>query len=75
MVFVVDGKGSNATAHFLAAIEHAVTISESGENVRVAFDCEGVNLCRIGTVELVAICFEEPISAEDSLPQESCSEK
>lgn len=25
---------------------------------RVAFDCEGINLSRVGTVELVSLCFD-----------------
>ncbi len=31
--------------------------SSSVENAKVAFDCEGVNLSRLGSVEIVSICF------------------
>eukprot|EP00985_Skeletonema_marinoi_P027546 scaffold22825_cov73-Skeletonema_marinoi.AAC.1 len=31
--------------------------SSDDKNAKVAFDCEGVNLSRLGTVEIVSICF------------------
>jgi ribonuclease D len=54
MVYVVNDQNDDAMARYLAAVDRA--ISNSG---RVAFDCEGVNLCRVGTVELVSLCFED----------------
>jgi len=72
MVLVVDDKNDDASKRFFEAVDQAVpslstqpsrlaVSSDSKKMVRVAFDCEGVNLCRIGTVELVAICFEQHI--------------
>ena len=66
MALVVDDQGGDAAARFFTAVDQAVATSES-ETVRVAFDCEGVNLCRNGTVELVALCFEEPIGVEGAV--------
>lgn len=59
MPLLVDDKNHDASARFYAAVDQAVANSIFGCNVRVAFDCEGVNLCRVGTIELVAICFEQ----------------
>ena len=37
---------------------HSVLTSQAGETTkRVAFDCEGVNLSRFGSVEIVSVCF------------------
>ncbi len=37
---------------------HSILASEVGETARrVACDCEGVNLCRLGSVEIISICF------------------
>jgi len=37
---------------------HSTLASEAGETAkRVAFDCEGVALCRLGSVEIVSVCF------------------
>ena len=38
---------------FIAAVDSILTQPGS----RVAFDCEGVDLSRLGTVEIVSICF------------------
>lgn len=73
MALVVDDKNDDASKRFFEAVDQAIpslstqlsrfSVSDnSAKMVRVAFDCEGVNLCRIGTIELVAICFEEPMS-------------
>jgi ribonuclease D len=32
-------------------------MTDSDANVQVAFDCEGLNLSRLGTIELISICF------------------
>jgi DNA polymerase I-like protein with 3'-5' exonuclease and polymerase domains len=54
MALVVDDDHDAASDQFFAAVETAVS---NTQQVQVAFDCEGVNLSRIGTVELVAVCF------------------
>jgi DNA polymerase I-like protein with 3'-5' exonuclease and polymerase domains len=57
MVWVVDdsshGKAGGASARFFDAVDHSVSASDS----IVAFDCEGVNLSRAGSVELVSLQF------------------
>ncbi|CAB9505259.1 exonuclease 3'-5' domain containing 1 [Seminavis robusta] len=47
---------SNAASAFFAAVERAC---RSVVPTRVAFDCEGVSLSRIGSLEVVSLCFED----------------
>ena len=56
MVHVVKSANSDAGAKFIAAVDN-ICISEESEPNRVAFDCEGVNLSRLGSVEIVSVCF------------------
>ena len=60
-VAVIDDEAqrteSDGSKQFFDAIERAVESSESGR--RVAIDCEGINLCRVGTVEVVSLCFDD----------------
>jgi exonuclease 3'-5' domain-containing protein 1 len=56
MVHVVKSADSDAGGLFIAAVDR-VCISEDAEPERVAFDCEGVNLSRLGSVELISVCF------------------
>ena len=58
MALVVDDHHRDNLAEFAQAVDKVIS---SHDDSRVAFDCEGVNLSRVGTVELVAICFEEPV--------------
>lgn len=54
MVYKVKSADTDEGRRFMSAVDSVL----SGESAqRVAFDCEGVNLCRIGTLELVSICF------------------
>jgi hypothetical protein len=53
---VVKSANSDAGGLFIAAVDR-VCISEDAEPERVAFDCEGVNLSRLGSVELISVCF------------------
>jgi hypothetical protein len=60
---------SNSTkevvARFVHTVDHTIELSTSAsEPVRVAFDCEGVNLCRVGSVELVALAFDSAVSVD-----------
>jgi DNA polymerase I-like protein with 3'-5' exonuclease and polymerase domains len=45
-----------ASTGFYRAVAEATR--NDGKSTRLAFDCEGVNLSRAGTVELVSLCFE-----------------
>jgi ribonuclease D len=60
-VRVVDDEaqrqGAVAFESFCPAVEQAIANSS-----RVAFDCEGVNLSRAGSLEIVSLCFEEDTS-------------
>jgi len=56
-VCVVDSEESDEGQRFIAAVDK-VTMTEEGDLERVVFDCEGVDLSRIGSVELVSICFK-----------------
>ena len=54
MVYVVKTADSTQGQRFIAAAD---SLLRSGPGQRVAFDCEGVNLSRVGSLELVSICF------------------
>ena len=56
---------------FISKVESL--LSQPGEQ-RIAFDCEGVNLCRLGTLELVSICFPTNEVFLIDLSQPACSE-
>mmetsp|Transcript_4427 Transcript_4427/g.6786 ORF Transcript_4427/g.6786 Transcript_4427/m.6786 type:complete len:272 (-) Transcript_4427:317-1132(-) len=57
MVYVVKSSESDEGQRFIAAVD-GVALEKGGELERVTFDCEGVNLSRIGTVEIISICFK-----------------
>jgi len=61
VVFVVDDH-CNADAPRTSLLKSTVllvaTASKNWGKMRVAFDCEGVNLSQIGSIELVAIFFD-----------------
>jgi len=57
-VRLVNGAESEEGKLFVAAVDEAC-LSEDAEPYRVAFDCEGVNLSRLGSVELISICFSK----------------
>jgi exonuclease 3'-5' domain-containing protein 1 len=56
MVHVVRSANDDAGGLFIAAVDE-VMLSDNTESKRVVFDCEGVDLSRIGSVELISICF------------------
>jgi ribonuclease D len=56
MVHVVKSSNSDAGGLFIAAVD-AVLLSEDSELERVVFDCEGVDLSRLGSLEIISICF------------------
>jgi DNA polymerase I-like protein with 3'-5' exonuclease and polymerase domains len=68
MAFVVDDEALNtrseASTRFFDAIDHVLESNDQTETPWVAFDCEGINLCRAGTVELVSLYFPESAKQE-----------
>jgi exonuclease 3'-5' domain-containing protein 1 len=56
MVHIVQSSESESGRLFIEAVAQSFERAQSGTE-RVAFDCEGINLSRIGTVELISICF------------------
>ena len=67
MVYTVKSADTKEGREFIAAVESLLKsdlvsafsnrLSSDGTSKSVAFDCEGVNLSRIGSLELVSICF------------------
>ena len=57
MVHVVKSSDTDAGGKFIAAVDEALVSEDSSQPNRVVFDCEGVDLSRIGSVELISICF------------------
>lgn len=53
-VTVVKSADDESGKSFLSLVH---SLCSSGDQNRVAFDCEGVNLSRLGSVEIVSICF------------------
>jgi ribonuclease D len=53
MIYLVKHADTDAGRRFIAATEEAIVSTHRD----VAFDCEGVNLSRIGSLELISICF------------------
>lgn len=58
MVVLID---DNTPDEFLDELDSSVNaiILAKDESIRVAFDCEGVNLSRLGTVEVVSLAFDD----------------
>lgn len=54
------GDSSDSFTCFKGSIDSALSRSKTSP-VRVAFDCEGVNLSRIGTIEIVSVHFVAPV--------------
>lgn len=53
-VTVVKSSDDESGKSFISLVN---SLCSSDDQNRVAFDCEGVNLCRLGSVEIVSICF------------------
>jgi ribonuclease D len=56
MVYIVKNEDTEDGRLFIEAVSHSMEKAEF-ETEYVAFDCEGINLSRIGSVELISICF------------------
>ena len=52
---VVKSADDESGKSFISLIESFCSTSES--DAKISFDCEGVNLSRLGSVEIVSICF------------------
>ena len=63
-VLVVDDHHRDNLAEFGQAVDKVISTQNDS---RVAFDCEGVRISRVGTVEIVSICFEEPASEKQTV--------
>jgi len=58
MVHVVKSSDTDTGRKFIAAVDEALVSKDSSQpSNRVVFDCEGVDLSRLGSVELISICF------------------
>lgn len=59
MALVVDEASESNSSLFYLAVDAIIRQSAAREDgaVRVAFDCEGINLSRLGSIEIVSICF------------------
>jgi DNA polymerase I-like protein with 3'-5' exonuclease and polymerase domains len=71
-VYVVDDaaqRASNVEAlDFFAETDRALAAADEGqERIRVAFDCEGVDLSRCGSIEIVTLVFDTPESSVASI--------
>jgi ribonuclease D len=54
---VVDGEDNDASKQFMALVDSTI-YDETNEKHRIGLDCEGIDLGRNGSVELVSICFD-----------------
>lgn len=55
-ITIVKSADEDPGKSFISSVNDICSFREDIDN-RVAFDCEGVNLSRLGTVEIVSICF------------------
>lgn len=58
MVYTVKSADTGSGQKFIGAVD-AIFLGEKESQKRVAFDCEGVNLSRLGSLEIISICFED----------------
>ena len=56
VVTIVKSANEDSGKSFMSLVDSLCSQGKDTNN-RVTFDCEGVNLSRIGTVEIVSICF------------------
>ena len=60
MVYIVSAVDTESGTQFISAIDELMRqaeVSSTSPPIRVAIDCEGVDLSRIGSVEIVSFCF------------------
>ena len=56
-IHTVKSADTTSGKSFISDVRRILALESDDAAKRVAFDCEGVNLCRLGTVEIVSICF------------------
>ena len=54
MVYTVKSADTGSGKKFIGAVD-AIFLGEKESQKRVAFDCEGVNLSRLGSLEIISI--------------------
>ena len=60
MIHIVSAVDAESGTQFISAIDELMRqaeVSSTSPPIRVAIDCEGVDLSRIGSVEIVSFCF------------------
>jgi len=55
-VKIVKSADEDSGKSFISLVNSLCSTGDKDSNNRVAFDCEGVNLSRLGSVEIVSIC-------------------
>ena len=56
-VAIVKSADEDSGKSFISSVNDLCSSPREDTDNRVAFDCEGVNLSRLGSVEIVSICF------------------
>lgn len=57
VIHTVNSADTPSGQSFIAEVNQILMLPADGAGKRVAFDCEGVNLSRLGTVEIVSNLF------------------
>jgi exonuclease 3'-5' domain-containing protein 1 len=71
-VMVVKSADDESGKRFVSLV-NSLCKSSGDENVNITFDCEGVNLSRLGSVEIVSICFSASEVYLVDFGKEKCS--
>jgi ribonuclease D len=56
-IYTVESADTTSGKSFISKVNTVLALDFDDTAKRVAFDCEGINLSRLGTVEIVSICF------------------
>lgn len=59
MVYTVKSADTGSGQRFISTVDSILSSNEEGDGAskRITFDCEGVNLSRLGSLEIISICF------------------
>ncbi len=64
-IHAVDSANTPSGQGFISEVDRIITLEGAGEtSKRVAFDCEGVNLCSLGTLKIVYFVFHHWMSTD-----------
>jgi hypothetical protein len=66
MVIIVKTADSDEGGKFIAAVDKACLSEDAECETFVSFDCEGVNLSRLGTLEIISLCLLYTIPSSSS---------